>query len=100
MGLLESAFSGKQLEAGDGFIAVLILSVYHTVISLTNLTTNEHVKNYYRENPFDFGPANNCFQIYCAPERVLPVGDDIIELDWKAFGSYSDGLSCDSYGQG
>merc|ERR1719315_195325 len=27
----------------------LLLSVYHTVISTQNLTTNEHVKNYYRQ---------------------------------------------------
>lgn len=58
----------------------MLLAVYHTVISIQNLTTNEHVpffvglpeigrksrvsswqvKNYYREgqNPFDFGGHN------------------------------------------
>ncbi|CAE6964329.1 PAT02 [Symbiodinium sp. CCMP2592] len=78
-------------------LAVLLLSVYHTVISIQNLTTNEHVKNYYRDgqNPFDFGPMKNCKQIYCFPELVLPEGEDKIEADYVPFGSYSDGQSFD-----
>merc|ERR1712113_960775 len=48
-------------------VAVLLLSFYHTVVSLQNLTTNEHVKNYYRTNPFDYGARLNCLQIYCRP---------------------------------
>jgi palmitoyltransferase ZDHHC9/14/18 len=77
-------------------VAVLLLSVYHSVITLQNLTTNEHVKNYYRENPFDFGPLPNCRQIYCMPELVLAVGEDRIEADYVPFtGSYSEPLSYD-----
>lgn len=76
-------------------VAVLLLSVYHTVITMQNLTTNEHVKNYYRDNPFDFGPLPNCRQIYCYPETVLALGDDVIEADWQPFGSYSEALSFD-----
>lgn len=76
-------------------VAVLLLSIYHTVISLQNLTTNEHVKNYYRDNPFDYGGISNCTQIYCHPELVLAVGDDKIEADYVPFGTYSDGLSYD-----
>jgi len=77
-------------------IAVLLLSIYHTVVSLQNLTTNEHVKNYYRDNPFDFGPSLNCRQIYCAPERVLAFdGPDVIEMSDVPFGSFSEGLSFD-----
>jgi len=77
-------------------VAVLLLSVYHTVITLQNLTTNEHVKNYYTgTNPFDFGPAANCRQIYCMPELVLAVGDDSIEMDYVQFGSFSEPLSFD-----
>lgn len=77
--------------------AVMLLAVYHTVISIQNLTTNEHVKNYYREgqNPFDFGGYKNCKQIYCYPELVLPEGDDKIEVGYLPFGSYSDGQSFD-----
>lgn len=77
------------------FVAVLLLSIYHTVISAQNLTTNEHVKNYYKDNPFDFGGFRNCRQIYCHPELVLAEGDDCIEADYVPFGSFSDGLSFD-----
>lgn len=76
-------------------VAVLLLSIYHTVISVQNLTTNEHVKNYYKDNPFDFGGLKNCRQIYCHPELVLASGLDKIEADYVPFGSYSDGLSFD-----
>lgn len=78
--------------------AVLLLSIYHSVICHQNLTTNEHVKNYYKENPFDFGGFRNFVQIYCHPEQVIPPdGDDreTIEANYDAFGSYSDGLSFD-----
>jgi len=77
-------------------IAVLLLSIYHTVISLQNLTTNEKVKTYYtKDNPFDFGGFLNCRQIYCHPELVLAEGEDRIEAGYMPFGSYSDGLSFD-----
>lgn len=77
------------------FLAVLLLSIYHTVISLQNLTTNEHVKNYYRDNPFDFGGVRNCWQIYCHPERVLAEGEDVIQAYDQPLGPYSDGGSFD-----
>jgi len=71
-------------------VAVLLLSIYHTVIVLQNLTTNEHVRNYYRENPFDFGPPRNCLQIYWYPERVLAEGEDRVEADYGPHPSISD----------
>merc|ERR1711953_885746 len=70
-------------------VAMLPLSIYHTGISLQNLTTNEHVKNYYKDNPFDFGPLANCYQLYCHPERVLAKGKDMLEADYTPFGTYS-----------
>lgn len=77
-------------------VAVLLLSVYHTVITLQNLTTNEHVKNYYTgQNPFDFGWQANCRQIYCMPELVVGQGEDRIEMDYVPFGSFSEPLSFD-----
>merc|ERR1711920_510732 len=76
-------------------VAVLLLSIYHTVISAQNLTTNEHVKNYYKDNPFDMGGARNVYQIYCRSERVLPEGNDIIEASYQPMGSYTDGISYD-----
>jgi palmitoyltransferase ZDHHC9/14/18 len=68
-------------------VAVLLLSIYHSVISLQNLTTNEHVKNYYQQgkNPFDMGSFYNCRQIYCHPELVVAKGMDIIETSYQAF---------------
>merc|ERR1712050_690534 len=74
-------------------LAVLLLTVYHTMITIQNLTTNEHVKFYYKTNPFDFGPLANCWQVHCHPERVLAEGDDRIEVSYAPFGSFSEGLS-------
>jgi len=75
-------------------VAVLLLSVYHSVITMQNLTTNEHVKNYYRDNPFDFTWHSNCTQIYCMPERVLAEGPaDRFEADTIPFGHYSSNAS-------
>jgi len=72
-------------------VAVALLTLYHTVISCQNLTTNEHVKNYYKDNPFDFGWLKNCRQIYCYPETVLAEGDDRLEADDHPFSSsYTD----------
>lgn len=76
-------------------VAVLLLSIYHTVITMQNLTTNEHVKNYYRDNPFDFGTLPNCRQIYCMPELVLAEGEDVIEADYVPFGTFSEPMSFD-----
>lgn len=78
-------------------VAVLLLSVYHSVISLQNLTTNEHVKNYYKENPFDFGMMSNCTQIYCHPERVVAEGPDNVKADYDIHPSYSEDGSYDEF---
>lgn len=64
-------------------VAVLLLSIYHTLISMQNLTTNEHVKNYYMNNPFDYGGLWNCRQIYCEPHLVLAAGPDKIEASYE-----------------
>lgn len=76
------------------FVAVLLLSIYHTVVTLQNMTTNEHVKEYYKwGNPFDYGGTLNCQQIYCHPERVLAAEQDVIEMSSSPFGQYSHDLS-------
>eukprot|EP00927_Polykrikos_kofoidii_P053653 TRINITY_DN4823_c0_g4_i1.p1 TRINITY_DN4823_c0_g4~~TRINITY_DN4823_c0_g4_i1.p1 ORF type:complete len:355 (-),score=38.40 TRINITY_DN4823_c0_g4_i1:224-1288(-) len=77
------------------FLAVLLLSIYHTVISMQNLTTNEHVKMYYRENPFDFGAVKNLRQIYCYPQLVLADAPDLVEADFVPQGSFEDFASYD-----
>lgn len=81
-------------------VAVFLLWLYHLVIPLQNLTTNEHVKNYYRENPFDFGPLQNLSHILCHPEMVIPVqyedgSFDKFEMDYVPFGTISETLSFD-----
>lgn len=69
-------------------LAIALLSIYHTVIIAQNLTTNEHVKNYYKENPFDFGWRNNCKQVCFNPESVLAANDgESIQCDYVPFGS-------------
>lgn len=73
--------------------ALLTLAIYHTVIITQNRTTNEHIKNYWKENPFDFGALRNCWQIWCHPERVLALGNDQIEADYVPLGSYHSELS-------
>lgn len=76
------------------FLAVFLLSIYHTIVVWYNLTTNEHVKTVYREdqNPFDFGAKHNYWQIYCTPERVLPADmPDKIETSHTPWGSYTEG---------
>jgi len=78
-------------------VAVLLLSIYHTVIIMQNLTTNEHVRNYYKDNPFDFGPVRNCTHVCFNPERVLAEGVDRIEADYDMHPSYSEGLSYDDF---
>eukprot|EP00812_Abedinium_dasypus_P014881 NODE_844_length_1342_cov_313.458430.p1 GENE.NODE_844_length_1342_cov_313.458430~~NODE_844_length_1342_cov_313.458430.p1 ORF type:complete len:330 (+),score=96.76 NODE_844_length_1342_cov_313.458430:140-1129(+) len=62
------------------FGPLLVLSIYHAAITCLNLTTNEHVKMYYVENPFDFGPRKNCQQIWCRPHLLLASGEDSVEI--------------------
>lgn len=75
------------------WLALTLLSIYHSVVTLRNLTTNEHVNNYYDDNPFDYGGFRNCRQIYCYPERVLAEGEDVLEIDYEATASQLDGGS-------
>lgn len=72
-------------------LAIALLSIYHTVIIFQNLTTNEHVKNYYKVNPFDYGWRKNCKQVYCFPERVLaPYSNEEIECEYVPWGDAND----------
>lgn len=50
------------------FFALTVLILYHGIIVAQNLTTNEHVRDYYMtRNPFDIACADNYRQICCAP---------------------------------
>jgi len=62
------------------FVALALLTWYHITVIAVNLTTNEHIKDYYegidgdRHNPFDErGWLGNCTQVCCQPEK-LPRG--------------------------
>jgi len=80
------------------FLALFLLGLYHAGITGRNLTTNEHVKQYYRVNPFDLGVLRNCAHTCCYPEAL--VLDPEIEVDDPGYArlapSNSDCLSCDS----
>merc|ERR1712217_609888 len=57
-------------------LAFLVLCLYHLVIMGYNLTTNEHVRDYYvSRNPFDGGWTTNYRQVLCAPYG-WPAGTD------------------------
>mmetsp|Transcript_87666 Transcript_87666/g.165304 ORF Transcript_87666/g.165304 Transcript_87666/m.165304 type:complete len:327 (-) Transcript_87666:52-1032(-) len=48
--------------------ALFVLVLYHMIIMSYNLTTNEHVRDYYpTRNPFDLACAANFQQILCRP---------------------------------
>merc|ERR1712137_780935 len=49
--------------------AVFVLILYHLFTMARNLTTNEHVREYYSpgKNPFDVSCIENYWQFLCAP---------------------------------
>lgn len=50
------------------FFAFLVLLLYHAIIIACNLTTNEHVRDYYlTRNPYDVACTDNYGQVFCAP---------------------------------
>ena len=56
-------------------VAFIVLCVYHCYITSKNLTTNEHVKRYYKTNPFDYGCINNFRHVFIKPQSLLPIED-------------------------
>mmetsp|Transcript_80520 Transcript_80520/g.142067 ORF Transcript_80520/g.142067 Transcript_80520/m.142067 type:complete len:297 (+) Transcript_80520:68-958(+) len=68
---------GKLLYVTYAFAmcaAFSVLLLYHLVITGCNLTTNEHVRDYYlQRNPFDVTCVENYQQVLCSPYgRRLP----------------------------
>ena len=61
------------VSSAFAFIAFLLLIVYHVFITAHNLTTNEHLKKYYKVNPFDYGILANCAHCLCYPQALLPI---------------------------
>jgi len=56
--------------------AFMVLIMYHAIIIACNMTTNEHVRDYYlNRNPFDITCVDNYRMAFCAPYgRALPIG--------------------------
>lgn len=54
-----------------------LLAAYHTGITSFDLTTNEHVKNIDRVNPFDKGCKRNWYSVWCEPEKILDLNDKL-----------------------
>jgi len=79
------------------FLSLLVLALYHLIIIACNMTTNEHVRDYYvPRNPFDLGCVDNCAQVFCAPYgRVVQLnrsgqsnGQDVLRrAEYDNFGS-------------
>jgi len=82
-----------------GFVAFGLLAVYHFFITSHNLTTNEHVKKYYKVNPFDCG--NRWINIAHAlwyPQKLLPgaTGGDV-EASYRELASTNSECVSDFY---
>lgn len=76
---------GSMTSLVVGFTALLPvggLTAYHLYLVSINQTTNEEVNDVYKrvQNPFNRGTRYNCFEAWCAPQRVsklLP--DEVID---------------------
>jgi len=65
-------------------LAFATLLLYHSIIMAGNMTTNEHVRDYYvSKNPFDTTCTENYRQVFCAP-----FGADF-EVDYMQSGGWS-----------
>jgi len=61
----KSAYAAYSLVM---FLAFFVLLLYHAIIIGCNLTTNEHVRDYYlTRNPFDLTCTENYRQVLCMP---------------------------------
>jgi palmitoyltransferase ZDHHC9/14/18 len=78
--------------------AFLLLFVYHYFITSHNLTTNEHLKKYYKVNPFDFGKGANFRHVLCYPQELLPVEENMdVRASYKELASTNSECVSDFY---
>jgi palmitoyltransferase ZDHHC9/14/18 len=82
-----------------GFFSFLLLNVYHLFISCHNITTNEHLKKYYKINPFDYGRGANLTHILCHPQTLLPEEEEDLQIEasYKELGSTNSECVSDLY---
>jgi palmitoyltransferase ZDHHC9/14/18 len=68
-----------------GTVAFGLLTIYHFFITSHNLTTNEHIKKYYKVNPFDCGNSFvNWYHCIVSPDRLLPQIDGMVRPTLEA----------------
>ena len=78
--------------------AFLLLFIYHYFITSHNLTTNEHLKKYYKVNPFDFGQSVNFKHVLCFPQELLPVEETLdVRASYKELASTNSECVSDFY---
>ncbi len=82
-----------------GSIGFFILFLYHYFITAHNLTTNEHLKKYYKVNPFDYGKWVNFVHCLVHPDDLLPNSDQPFSMDasYKELGSTNSECVSDFY---
>ena len=79
-------------------VAFLLLFVYHYFITTHNLTTNEHLKKYYKVNPFDYGKLVNVKHVICFPQELLPIPDTLdVEASYRELASTNSECVSDFY---
>ena len=81
-----------------GSLAFALLFVYHYFITAHNLTTNEHLKKYYKTNPFDYGVVANFKHCLCYPQELLPVAElPDVEASYRELASTNSECVSDFY---
>jgi len=82
-----------------GTFGFLILFLYHYFITAHNLTTNEHLKKYYKVNPFDYGKWENFWHCLVHPDDLLPSSEFSLDLEasYKELGSTNSECVSDFY---
>ena len=81
-----------------GFGAFALLFIYHYFITSHNLTTNEHLKKYYKVNPFDYGTWVNLKHALFYPQALLPVDERLdVQASYRELASTNSECVSDFY---
>ena len=82
-----------------GTFGFLVLFLYHYFITTHNLTTNEHLKKYYKVNPFDYGKGANFSHCLIHPDTLLPNTEFSLDMEasYKELGSTNSECVSDFY---
>ena len=81
-----------------GIGAFALLFIYHFFITSHNLTTNEHLKKYYKVNPFDYGRWANIKHALCYPQELLPVEERLdVQASYRELASTNSECVSDFY---